>query len=166
MNLILNDIYFTINNWKKLKPDSSWHVAGVNVFNVCIRRQQHVHLALGKIIIYLSVSSSTTVLLCVSSHCLSEMVLEFCIWPYGVNFWQFYPKWHDCWPGHCIMDELQPLISPWATSSFSSSSCLSFVLLLLFPLCVAKCIIQLERVKGTERRWESDSEWVGESQNF
>ncbi len=117
--------------------------------------------ALDKIMIYASISSSTTVLLCVSPRCLSERILEFCIWPYGVNFGQFCPKWHDCWPGHCIMDELQPLISPWATSP-----CLSLILLPLFPLRVAKCIIQLSRVRGTERRWECDCEWVVESQNF
>jgi len=53
----------------------------------------------------------------------------------------------------------------WATATYLSLSYL-LLLLLLFPLCVAKCIIQLERVKGTERRWKRDSEWVGESLNF
>jgi len=40
----------------------------------------------------------------------------------GVNDCEWL-KWHDCWPGHCIMDELQPLIYPWATSSSSFSLC-------------------------------------------
>ncbi len=82
--------------------------------------------ALDKIMIYASV------LLCVSPRCLSERVLEVCIWPSGVNSGQFCPKWHECWPGHCIMDELQPLISL-SPSSLSSG--------------VAKCIIQLPRVR-------------------
>lgn len=95
---------------------------------ICIRRARLWF-------IYSSVSSSTTVLLGVSSHCLSKMVLELCIWPYGVNFGQFYLKWHDCWPGHCIMDELQPLISPTSSSfclSFSSISSLCVLLSALY----------------------------------
>lgn len=36
--------------------------------------------------------------------------------------------------------------------------CLSLILLLLFPLCAAKCIIQLLRVRGTEGRWDCDCE--------